>query len=145
MCLTQKIDFGAHQEIADLRARPAAVDERIAIDHAADIRIRREDRTDVAIDACDRMERPENLKMVGYAHAERQRKIRDVRETLNVVVGSTVAAGGPFSTSKDLGRWHVPEAGVAVSRREGRSRLAIGWGRRRLSRRRWSLCVRCCG
>jgi hypothetical protein len=84
--LAQKTDLGADQEIADLTASPSTVDERIPIDHASDIRIRREDRTDIAIDARDGVERAEDFEIAGGADGERQRKVRHVRETLNVVV-----------------------------------------------------------
>src|SRR5262245_25305668 len=134
--LTQQIDFGAEQQVADFAARPSTPDEWKLIDYATHVRIRREDRSDIAIDAGYRVKRSKDLEMRVDAHAECQRKRSDVRESFNVVVRGAIAAGGPFAAGKHLGSRNVPETGVAVCGCESWS--CVG-------RRCRALGVRCCG
>src|SRR5262249_9879404 len=103
LTLGEQVDLGADVEIADVIACPELVDLRIAIDRAAERGIRKEDGTDVAVDARHGEERAEDLGAVLDAEREGSGEVADVGVALDPVGAAAIAADRHLAVAEHLG------------------------------------------
>ena len=132
--LGQDVELAADVDVAERRAGPGIPHQRVFVDRAAGRVGVEAERTVVAVDARDGLDRQEHLGAVADAVAERADEPPDVAEAGFAIGVHVVSAERLALRGQHLRRRNVPETGVAEERRRRRPR-GIRWSWRRGLRR----------